>query len=163
MIVNVLIGFHILFALTCVVTGVVAMLSKKRRGRHPRFGTIYFCSLALVWLTASVISLERWSQDSELFFLGTAAFASGSLGYAARRIRWKGWLPYHISGMGGSYIILLTAFYVDNGPRLPVWDRLPHFVYWLLPAAAGVPLILRAAWRRSSRIDHSRRRPGMIT
>jgi hypothetical protein len=162
-IVNVLIGFHILFALTCVVTGVVAMLSKKRRGRHPRFGTIYFCSLALVWLTASVISLERWSQDSELFFLGTAAFASGSLGYAARRIRWKGWLPYHISGMGGSYIILLTAFYVDNGPRLPVWDRLPHFVYWLLPAAAGVPLILRAAWRRSSRIDHSRRRPGMIT
>jgi hypothetical protein len=22
----------------------------------------------------------------------------------------------------------------------PVWDRLPHFAYWLLPAAVGVPL-----------------------
>jgi len=149
-IVNVLIGFHILFALTCVVTGLVAMLSKKRRGRHPRFGTIYFYALGLVWLTASAISLDRWSQDYELFFLGTAAFGCGSLGYAATRIRWKGWLPYHISGMGGSYIILLTAFYVDNGPRLPVWDRLPHIVYWLLPAAVGGPLILRAVWRRRS-------------
>lgn len=148
MIVNVLIGFHIVFALTCVVTGVVAMLSKKRRGRHPRFGTVYFCALGLVWLTASAISFQRWSQDYELFFLGTAAFGSGSLGYAARRIRWKDWLPYHFSGMGGSYIILLTAFYVDNGPRLPVWDRLPHIVYWLLPTAVGVPLILRAASRR---------------
>jgi len=147
-IVNVLIGFHIVFALTCVVTGVVAMLSKKRRGRHRRFGTVYFCALGLVWLTASAISFQRWSQDYELFFLGTAAFGSGSLGYAARRIRWKDWLPYHFSGMGGSYIILLTAFYVDNGPRLPVWDRLPHIVYWLLPTAVGVPLILRAAWRR---------------
>jgi hypothetical protein len=147
-IVNVLIGFHIVFALTCVVTGVVAMLSKKRRGRHPRFGSVYFCALGLVWLTASAISFQRWSQDYELFFLGTAAFASGSLGYAARRIRWKGWLPYHFSGMSGSYIILLTAFYVDNGPRLPLWDRLPHIVYWVLPAAVGFPLILRAAWRR---------------
>ena len=117
---NHLIGFHILFALTCVVTGVAAMLSKKCCGRHPRFGTIYFCSLGLVWLTASAIALDRWSQDYELFFLGSAALGSGSLGYAARRIRWKGWLPYHISGMGGSYIILLTAFYVDNGSRLPV-------------------------------------------
>lgn len=50
---NHLIGFHILFALTCVATGVAAMLSKKCCGRHPRFGTIYFCSLGLVWLTAS--------------------------------------------------------------------------------------------------------------
>jgi hypothetical protein len=58
------------------------------------------------------------------------------------------WLPYHFSGMGLSYIILLTAYYVDNGPRLPVWDRLPHIVYWGLPAAVGVPLILRAAWQR---------------
>ena len=54
------------------------------------------------------------------------------------------WLPYHFSGMGLSYIILLTAYYVDNGPRLPVWDRLPHIVYWVLPAAVGVPLILRS-------------------
>jgi hypothetical protein len=45
--------------------------------------------------------------------------------------------------MGGSYIALLTGFYVDNGPFLPLWDRLPHLTYWLLPTAIGVPLIWR--------------------
>ncbi|GII26430.1 hypothetical protein [Planosporangium mesophilum] len=49
--------------------------------------------------------------------------------------------------MGGSYAALLTGFYVDNGPQLPVWDRLPHLTYWLLPTAVGAPLIRRALRR----------------
>lgn len=28
--------------------------------------------------------------------------------------------------------MLLTAFYVDNGPHLPVWDRLPHLTHVVL-------------------------------
>jgi hypothetical protein len=39
--------------------------------------------------------------------------------------------------MGGSYIALLTGFYVDNGPNLPLWDHLPHWTYWTLPATEG--------------------------
>ena len=27
--------------------------------------------------------------------------------------------------MAASYVALLTGFYVDNGPQLPLWDRLP--------------------------------------
>ena len=50
--------------------------------------------------------------------------------------------------MGGAYIALFTGFYVDNGPHLPLWDRLPHLAYWLLPSMVGVPLILRALARR---------------
>jgi hypothetical protein len=49
--------------------------------------------------------------------------------------------------MGGSYIALLTGFYVDNGNFLPLWDRLPHLTYWLLPSLIGIPLI-RLALRR---------------
>jgi hypothetical protein len=49
--------------------------------------------------------------------------------------------------MAGSYVALLTGFYVDNGPRLPLWDRLPHLAYWLLPAAVGIPLTWRALRR----------------
>ena len=49
--------------------------------------------------------------------------------------------------MGGSYIALLTGFYVDNGRFLPLWDRLPHIAYWLLPSLIGVPLIWRALRR----------------
>jgi hypothetical protein len=55
----------------------------------------------------------------------------------------------HICGMGLSYVALLTAFYVDNGPHLPVWQLLPRLTYWPLPSAIGVPLILRALMRRS--------------
>jgi hypothetical protein len=49
--------------------------------------------------------------------------------------------------MGGSYIALLTGFYVDNGAFLPVWDRLPHLTCWLLPSLIGEPLIWRALRR----------------
>jgi hypothetical protein len=50
--------------------------------------------------------------------------------------------------MGGSYIALFTGFYVDNGPSLPLWNRLPHIAYWVLPSLIGIPLILRALDRR---------------
>jgi hypothetical protein len=42
---------------------------------------------------------------------------------------------------------MLTAFYVDNGPHLPLWDRLPAWVFWLLPSAIGAPVIARAVLR----------------
>jgi hypothetical protein len=35
------------------------------------------------------------------------------------------WPTRHAMGMGGSYIALLTGFYVDNGPFLPIWGRPP--------------------------------------
>jgi hypothetical protein len=42
---------------------------------------------------------------------------------------------------------MLTAFYVDNGPHLPLWDRLPTIAFWLLPSAIGAPIIARAVIR----------------
>jgi len=49
--------------------------------------------------------------------------------------------------MGLSYILLLTAFYVDNGKSLPLWRDLPTIAYWLVPAAAGVSVLLHALLR----------------
>ncbi|MDJ0341034.1 hypothetical protein QMK19_08595 [Streptomyces sp. H10-C2] len=43
---------------------------------------------------------------------------------------------------------LLTAFYVDNTPRLPLWKRLPPLSFWFLPAVVGLPLLLRALRHR---------------
>jgi len=40
-----------------------------------------------------------------------------------------------------------VAFYVDNGPHLPLWDRLPALAFWLLPSAVAIPLIARAIRR----------------
>lgn len=48
--------------------------------------------------------------------------------------------------MGTSYVVLLTALYVDNGKNLPLWRDLPPIAFWLIPAAIGAPFILRALW-----------------
>jgi hypothetical protein len=42
---------------------------------------------------------------------------------------------------------MLVAFHVDNGPNLPLWRDLPHFTYWALPLAGGLPLIIRTLMR----------------
>jgi hypothetical protein len=142
-----IVGLHVLLGSVCAISGVVAMLSPKRAGRHPTFGSIYFWSLSLVFLSATVLSAMRWKEDYHLFILGTLAFTVAI--FARQAIRWRGpyWTRVHITGMGMSYILLLTAFYVDNGKSLPLWKELPSIAYWILPAIVGIPLIVRALLR----------------
>jgi uncharacterized membrane protein len=143
----VIVGIHVLFGLSAVIAGAVAMLSNKGRGRHSRFGTIYFWSLFGVFVTMSALSFIRWTADYHLFILGALSFAAANLGRAAARWHWGRWPRLHLTGMGTSYILMLTAFYVDNGPNLPLWRELPHIVFWVLPAAIGAPLIIHAFYR----------------
>ncbi len=141
------VGVHVLMGLACVVAGAVAMLSPKRQGRHPTFGTIYFWCLVVVFASATGLALVRWAQDYPLFILGTLSFAAALVGRTFRRRRWPGWVRVHITGMGASYILLLTAFYVDNGKSLPLWKELPSIAFWLIPAAVGMPIIIHALLR----------------
>ena len=119
------VGVHILLGLACTVTGAIAMLSPKREGRHSWNGTIYFWCLAGVFLTAAGLAAVRWAQDYHLFILGALSFAAACLGRQARRDRWRYWVRLHIAGMGASYVLLLIAFYVDNGKSLPLLERAP--------------------------------------
>ena len=141
------VGVHILLGLACTVAGIMAMLSKKRAGHHPRFGTIYFWSLVGVFVTMTGLAAVRWTEDYHLFVLGLLSLAAAYFGREARRRRWSNWVRLHVTGMGASYIFLLTAFYVDNGKSLPLWNQLPPIAYWLIPAAVGTPLIIRALLR----------------
>ena len=141
------VGVHVLLGLACIVTGLMAMLSQKRAGHHPRYGTIYFWCLAAVFLTATSLAAVRRAEDYHLFVLGALSFAAAYLGRRARRHRWRYWVRLHITGMGTSYVLLLIAFYVDNGRSLPIWKDLPPTAYWLVPAAIGIPLIVRALLR----------------
>lgn len=52
-----------------------------------------------------------------------------------------------MTGMGISYILMLTAFYVDNGPNLPLWRELPPIAFWILPTLIGAPILLHALLR----------------
>jgi hypothetical protein len=150
---------HILAGLTCVVAGALAATAPKRAGRHPRAGTVYYRGLAVVFGSATVLAAIRWAEDWYLFAIGAVAFTAGTVGHLARRRQWRDWARIHIPGMGLSYIALLTAFYVDNGPHLPLWNRLPVLAFWLGPSLIGVPLILAALARRRLVAGVSRHRP----
>jgi hypothetical protein len=141
-------AFHIAAGLTCVTTGALATAAAKRPGRHTIAGGVYIWSLAVVFASATIMAVLRFAEDWHLLLIAVVAFTAGSLGYLARRRRWRGWLRIHLLGMSGSYIALLTGFYVDNGPNLPLWNRLPTIAFWLLPSLVGIPLIARAMAKR---------------
>lgn len=151
---RILVACHILAGLTATLTGVAAMLAPKRRGPHPRRGRTYLGALTVTIATGTGIALTTWPRFWHLAALGTTAAALAGVGLAARRIRFRGWLPIHITTMASSYITMLTAFYVDNGPRLPAWNQLPPPAFWFLPTAIGLPLLIRAL--RRSHIDRLR-------
>jgi hypothetical protein len=129
--------------LGCAI-GAIAMLSHKRRGRHSKFGTIYFWCLLMLFASATFLSLMSWDENYHLLILGAMSFACAWGGRTALRQRWPYCVRLHIAGMGLSYVLMLIAFYVDNGKQLPPWNDPPHLMYWLIPIAVGIPLIVRA-------------------
>jgi hypothetical protein len=142
-----LVALHIGVALIAVLSGLIAMLSPKQAGRHPRYGKLYFWSLLAVFSSASILSFMRWAENYPLFIIGASAFASALVARTAVRARWRSWPRVHLIGMGSSYVLLLIAFYVDNGKNLPLWRDLPPVTYWAIPAAIGIPLIVRVLLR----------------
>ena len=142
---------HAWAGLATGVTGIVTFCASKRRERHPRWGTRYLWAYTLVFLTATILCVQRWSSDAYLFWLATIGYGFALSGYAARRFRrepWltrvlgKQWIIAHIVGMIGSYIVLWTAFYVDNAHLIPLLDQLPPVTFWVLPSLIGFPFIL---------------------
>ena len=111
---------HVLAGLTAVVTGAIAALARKGSPRHIRAGRWYYRAITVVFATAAVLAAMRWRQDYYLFIIGAVAFTAATIGYQHRR-RHRPGDTGHIAGMGISYVAMLTAFYVDNGPHLPLW------------------------------------------
>jgi hypothetical protein len=83
---------------------------------------------------------------------GLLSFVAATIGPRARRRLWRCWPRIHIAGMPASYILMITAFYVDNGPNLPLWRELPPLAFWILPALIGAPI---PPMRCSSSADES--------
>ena len=136
----VVLAVHVLAGAVCVVSGALAATAPKRPGRHRSAGTAYVCGLLVLVGSAGELAVLRWAQDRRLFAIAVVTAAAGFAGWTASRRRSRRWLLWHGACMAGSYIALLTGFYVDNGPHLPLWDRLPPISYWLLPAVVGFPL-----------------------
>jgi hypothetical protein len=134
---------HVIGGLTAVITGAIAALTHKGSSRHVRAGRWFYRAITVVFVTATALAVMRWRQDYHLVIIGSVAFAAATIGYLHRR-RHRPGDTGHIVGMGTGYVAMLTAFYVDNGPHLPLWDRLPPLAFWFLPGAIGAPIITRA-------------------
>ncbi len=92
-----------------------------------------------------MLTFTRGEQFLHLFALGIVAATLVVLGYSQRRNK------QHISAMGISYVVMVTAFYVDNGPKLPFWEQFPIWVFWLGPSLIGWPILVWTLWRRGYR------------
>lgn len=142
---------HVLAALTTGVTGVITFSRPKRRGRHPKWGVRYLWAYTVVFLTAIILSVQHWPTDAYLVVLATIGYGFALSGYGARRFRQKPmvrrilgkqWISAHIVGMIGSYVVLLTAFYVDNAHLIPGLKQLPTLTFWVLPSLIALPFLV---------------------
>lgn len=114
------------------------MLAPKGGAAHLRRGRAYLRALVVVCATGLGLVATRGPGFLHLAPLGVAAAALGLIGYSARR---RPNAAAHLACMGFSYVAMLTAFYVDNGPKLPGWRMLPPLSFWVLPSLIGAPLI----------------------
>ena len=142
---------HALAALTTGVTGVITFSRPKRSVRHPTWGVRYLWAYTVVFLTAIILSVQHWPMDAYLVVLASIGYGFALGGYTARRFRQeplirrilgKQWVVVHIVGMIGSYVILWTAFYVDNAHLIPLLNHLPPLTFWVLPSLISLPFLV---------------------
>ena len=144
---RVIVFIHVPAGALAALAGAGAMLAPKGGSVHRWCGRAYLRALVVLTVTGLALAAIRGPGFAHLGALGVIAALLGIVGYAARRTPVA---STHIACMGASYIAMLTAFYVDNGPKLPVWRELPPISFWFLPTLVGAPLIARAILRRTS-------------
>jgi uncharacterized membrane protein len=150
---SLLILVHVPAGVVAAIGGAAAMISAKGSAAHLSRGRIYLRALVVVCATGLGLVATRGPQFLDLGALGVLAAALGTAGVAARR---RERLSVHVACMGFSYVAMLTAFYVDNGPKLPGWRLLPPASFWVLPTLVGAPLILFATLRLRDRSSPGR-------
>jgi hypothetical protein len=147
---------HALAGLTAGITGVLTFVAPKRPGRHHQWGERYLVAYSIVVLMAIILSVQHWPADAYLFGLALLGGSFALVGYIARRFREEPlvrrllgaqWVVVHIVGMIGSYVVLWTAFYVDNAHLFPLFNRLPILTFWVGPTLIAVPFLIRSISR----------------
>jgi hypothetical protein len=162
---------HALAALTTGVTGVITFSRPKRGGHHPKWGGRYLWVYTVVFLTAIILSVQHWSADVYLVVLATIGYGFALGGYGARRFRQqpmvrrmlgKQWISAHIVGMIGSYVVLWTAFYVDNAHLFPGLKELPTLTFWVLPTVIVLPFLVLSLSRFAPKSATTARRESAL-
>jgi hypothetical protein len=67
---------HALAGLTTGITGIVTFSMPKRRGRHHWWGKCYLWVYTVVFLTATILSVQNWPADASSSVWQRSAMAS---------------------------------------------------------------------------------------
>ncbi|MBM7703098.1 DUF2306 domain-containing protein [Metabacillus iocasae] len=132
---------HIIAGCICLLTGLLAMISRKKKGIHSLAGEVYHWSFVVVFATSIIMALLNWRESAYLFFIGIFSYSFALSGYIAAKRKKRNWIGAHIGGMLGSYIAIITAVIVVNAPKLELLNDIPILLLWFLPTIIGSPLI----------------------
>jgi hypothetical protein len=132
---SILLAFHITCGVIALAIGVVAMVTEKSRGLHTLLGNIYHWVYVALAVSAFALSASDWQRLWWLTPIGVFSYAFAFVGFLAAKLRWKGWMQYHITGQLGSFIAMTTAVLVVNAGN--IWWA------WIAPTIVGSPII---AW-----------------
>jgi uncharacterized membrane protein len=138
----IIVVIHILLSLVALISGLFAMLSDKGSFKHSKYGKAYFFSMLSAFGTVLILSIMSWPRNTHLLLIGMFAAIFTYTGSWLAKMKPMYWQRLHTVCMGGSYILLLTGFYVDNGKNLPFWNQFSQTFFYLFPASIGIPIIL---------------------
>jgi len=130
---------HILCGTAALVLGPLAFFAaSRRRDNRERLLTAYAWAVFATCLTAAIVCLLDWSRLWWLIPVAVVSYLLALVGYVAVHRGWPKWVGAH--GLGGSYIALWTALLVVS---LGDISTTAEIIAWIVPAAIGVPLIVR--------------------
>ncbi len=134
---------HIALGTAGLILGPVAMTARKLPGLHTKAGEAYHWVMLGVCISAGTLAILDWYRIWWFLLIAIGSYAFAFLGYMAAKRRWRGWLRAHITGQGGSYIAMVTAFLVVNWENLTGTLGVESPWAWALPTVVGSPII---AW-----------------
>ena len=135
---------HVASGAAALALGPVALLAAVQRRRGAAvLRDAYHWVVLVVCATATVVSVLAWARLWWLVPIGAFSYGLALAGYLGSRNHWPLWMRAH--AWGGSYIALVTALLVVSVRGV---STALEVAAWILPAAIGVPLIVRAHTRR---------------
>ena len=144
---------HAALGTALLVVGFLALRAPKRRNdRHGRLGTAYFL-LLVTCLPLGMVIGARHAGLSAFEIATPPTLVMGIAGWIAKRRRpqrflGQPWIVGHVSGMGGSYIGVVTASAFQTLGRIAPDSAVAAIVIFALPTLIGSPLIARAIAQR---------------
>lgn len=140
---------HVASGAVALALGPLAILvARQQRRGAAGLRDAYHWTVLVVCATATVVSVLAWARLWWLVPVAALSYSLALAGHLGSRHHWPLWIRAH--AWGGSYIALVTALLVVSvrgvSPALEV-------VAWILPAAIGVPAIVRAHTRRHAGTD----------